>query len=130
MEHNQIVRYVLRVSAVTTLVIGLGLLFYADPIAGWFSNNSSANEHFAVYLGTALVGFAVMNWLFSNSKNLQLVSPAIYGNLASLLTAIIIDVTAILLRGFNKAAWSILFLHVLFAVAFSYCLMIMRRISS
>jgi hypothetical protein len=128
MENNiPLVRHVLRASALATLLIGLSLLVYAAPIVSWISNNTQSNEHFAVYLGTALVGFAVTNWLYSNSKSLEYVIPAIYGNLASLMTAIVIDITAIIAAKLNWFVWAILALHFIFLLAFTYCLSVMRK---
>jgi hypothetical protein len=130
MKNNvRLVRHVLRASALATLLIGLSLLLYAAPIVSWLSGNTQANEHFAVYLGTALVGFAVTNWLYSNSKSLEYVMPAIYGNLTSLLAAIVIDVGAIIAAELNWFVWAILALHFIFLLAFTYCLVIMRKLS-
>lgn len=84
--------------------------------------DGGSNQHFAIYLGTALVGFATINWLYSNASNQQILKPAIYGNLASLLPAVVIDGVAVAKNNVSSSIWLILILHIVFGVAFLYCL--------
>ena len=86
-----------------------------------------ANEHFAIYLGTALIGFSLTNWLYSRSHDLTQMLPAVYGNLLSLLIAGVIDVIALLNGSQNMALWLVLLLHLVFAGAFIYCVVVVHR---
>ncbi len=116
-----IVGQVLKASALTTLAIGLALILFPHAVLEWFDSSSSNNDHFAVYLGTALIGFSVTNWLYSRSQNLQFILPAIYGNITSLAIGSVIDLVGLWSDKLNEALWSILLLHIGFLAAFIYC---------
>jgi len=120
-------RGVLRAAAVATFLLGLALLFFTSHIIQLFDKSWGDEKHFAIYLGTALIGFAVTNWLYSHSHNLEAIQPAIVGNLVSLVTASVIDVVAIFTLSANRIIWLILILHLVFAAAFGYCLVAIRR---
>ncbi|MDL2363170.1 MAG: hypothetical protein QFB86_02175 [Patescibacteria group bacterium] len=123
-EHDARVRFVLRSAAAVTLLLGVTMIAFPAEILGWFGNGGR-NQHFAIYLGTALVGFSVINWLYSNLDDLRLIRPAIYGNLASLLPATIIDGVSLARGSISSSIWLIFIIHLIFVVAFFYCL---RRI--
>jgi Na+-driven multidrug efflux pump len=122
-------RRVLKVASITTLVLGLALLFFSAEIVKLFNKEWSQERHFAVYLGTALLGFAVSNWLYSLSRDLSAVRPAIIGNLVSLVTASVIDVSFLMMQPASPVIWLILLLHMAFVCAFTYCLFNIRRLS-
>lgn len=123
---NLIVRYVLRAAAIATLLLGVIMIAAPGELLRWFGNGSADNQHFPIYLGTALIGFSLTNWLYSRFSDLTVLKPAIYGNLASLLTAFVIDTVSLAKDTLNQALWLILFIHLIFAVAFLYCLVIIH----
>lgn len=107
-------------------MIGLSLLVVSKEIVALFNGNDSTNEHFAVYLGTALIGFAIANWMYSRMSDLKSIQPSIYGNLASLVPAAIIDVVTIFEGKGQTIIWLVLALHVVFGAAFAYSLWIIN----
>ena len=123
---DMLVRYVLRSAAVATLLIGFVMIFSPAALLNWFGSGGHDNRHFALYLGTALIGFSLTNWLYSRVPDLNMIKPAIYGNLASILTATIIDVKSLIAGSLNQSVWLILLLHILFVAAFLYCLNAIR----
>lgn len=121
-----IVRRVLKASAIATFLIGLSLLLYANQVVGIFGDWGKS-QHFATYLGSALIGFSVSNWLYSRIKDLAVILPLIYGNLVSLLIASVIDAYLLLQMEVTNMVWLVLLLHLCFAVAFGYCLKILKH---
>jgi hypothetical protein len=115
------VRYILAAAALTTLFIGLATLLLPERAIGWFDGGGGESSHFVRFIGTALIGFSVMNWLYSRSDDLRYALPAIYGNLASLSLAIIVDAIGLARHELSLGAWIILGLHGVFAAAFAYC---------
>jgi hypothetical protein len=122
-------RLVLKAAAIATLVLGVSLLFFSAAIIKLFDKEWGQERHFAVYLGTALIGFAISNWLYSQSRNLSAVRPAIIGNLVSLVTASVIDILFLIRQSTSLVIWLILLLHITFVCAFTYCLLNIRRLS-
>jgi peptidoglycan/LPS O-acetylase OafA/YrhL len=121
-----LVRYVLRSAAIATLLLGIIMITAPGQLLLWFGNGSADNQHFPIYLGTALIGFSITNWLYSRFNDLSVIKPAIIGNLASLLIALIIDITSLVKDNLNQVLWLILLLHLIFAAAFLYCLIIIH----
>lgn len=122
MKNYITVRNVLRASAVATLIFGLALLVFSSRLVSLIDNGGVDENHFAVYLGTSLIGFSVSNWIYSNFKELSAIRPAIIGNQASLISASIIDVVFLIKQPTNIAIWLILLMHIAFVSAFAYCL--------
>lgn len=122
-----VVRVVLQLAAFTTLIIGLITLLAPNQIVGWFDGFDAPNYHMVRFIGTALTGFAVTNWLYSRSTDFTHVLPAIYGNIASLVLAIVVDAFGLAFGTLAKATWLILTLHAAFASAFIYCVVVIRR---
>jgi Na+-driven multidrug efflux pump len=124
----RITRLILRLAALTTFVIGGITLVAPDEIVRIFDGSGTESNHMVRFIGTALIGFAVMNWLYSSYSRLDSVLPAIYGNLTSLWLAITVDIIGLFTGSLSKPGWFILFLHVIFAAAFSYCVILIKRI--
>lgn len=129
MSINPTVSAVLRTAAIATLVIGLITLFAPEEIVRIFDGYDPGNYHFVRFIGTALIGFAVTNWLYSFFQETKVVLPAIYGNVASLALAIIVDVVGLIAGVLASAAWLILLLHAIFLVAFLYCIRLIREVA-
>lgn len=116
-------RTVLKVAALATFFLGAFIIIAPHQALLWFDGSSTGNYHFLRFLGTALVGFSVTNWLYSKFDNIEAVMPAIYGNLTSLCLAIIFDLAGLLRDTLYPLAWLILIMHVVFAAAFGYCVL-------
>lgn len=111
----------LRIAAVVTLVLGAGLMVLPGPIVAYFNNDQYPNTvHFVRFLGTALTGFGVLNWMGSAIEDAEAALPGMYGNLTSLVLASLIDVIGLTYRILNPRGWLILALHLVFVVGFSY----------
>lgn len=117
------VRTVLKLAAAATFLLGIFIIIAPYQTLLWFDGSSTGNYHFLRFLGTALIGFSIMNWLYSKFDNIEPVIPAIYGNLASLFLAIIFDLAGLLRDTLYPAAWLILAMHAFFACAFGYCVL-------
>lgn len=107
--------------------MGLATILAPDLIIRWFDGGSVGSTHFVRFLGAALIGFGVTNWLYSKSENLEAILPAIYGNLTSLGLAILVDIIGLSLHMLSSASWLILGLHVVFAAAFAYCITLIKK---
>lgn len=127
MKNIQTIRFILKSAAAATLLIGVSLLVFSGAILEVLGM-SNDSEHFAVYLGSALIGFAAANWLFSQSKDLALILPLIYGNLISLIIAAVVDALLLLEGKVSSMVWLILLLHAGFALAFGWCAKELRQI--
>jgi Na+-driven multidrug efflux pump len=127
---DQTVSLVLRLAAVATFGIGLITLLAPSEIIHIFDGYDPGNYHFIRFIGTALIGFAVTNWLYSSFHSKEVVLPAIYGNLTSLILAVLVDAIGLVAGVLAPAAWLILLLHAFFAGAFIYCVLLIRKANS
>ena len=125
-NQHRTVKFVLQLAAGATFVIGLSTLFAPQLIVRWFDGFGGPNLHLVRFLGTALIGFSVTNWLYSQFDDLTIVVPAIYGNLTSLGLALIVDSLGLAFHKLNRAAWLILIVHIIFIAAFSYCVVLIK----
>lgn len=121
------IRLVLRMAAVATLLLGVGTILAPPHIIEWFVGHGVRDVHFVRFIGTALTGFAVANWLYSYAKPVKVALPAIYGNLTSLCLAIIIDIIGVINGSLGNASWSVLLIHICFALGFGYCVWLIKR---
>lgn len=122
-----VIKTILQLAAITTFVLGVAIIIVPQLIILWFEGYSPDNYHFVRFVGTALVGFAVTNWLYSKFHDLAAVLPAIYGNITSLGMAILTDLIGIGFGTLSRAAWLILALHIVFAAAFGYCVLLIKK---
>ena len=124
---NQTVSLVLRLAAVATFGIGLVTLLAPSEVIRIFDGYDPTNYHFVRFIGTALIGFSVTNWLYSSFHSKEVVLPAIYGNLTSLVLAVLVDVIGLAIGVLAPAAWLILLLHAAFTAAFTYCVWLILK---
>lgn len=111
-----------RIAGLVTLILGVGLILFPEMILQYFANGQVPNDfHFVRYLGTALIGFGVLNWYgarFVSKPEIALI--ALVANFTSLVLATSIDLVMYLdgtLAGRNVL---ILLLHVSFSIGFGY----------
>ena len=124
------VNYTLKLAAIATLLIGLSLVAIPGFLLKWFGVDPYGNDHFAVYLGTALIGFSVTNWLYSNMHDAKAVLPAVYGNIISLTIGSLIDIGSLWSGDLGRNLWLVLTVHLAFLVAFVFSALKIRRFSS
>ena len=111
-------RYVLIANAIVSGLIGLGLIFAANTVLGFYGGMSMEPVTDRLF-GAALVGIAVLNLLASgvathDARRAVLVANFVYNALA------VVVLFPSLLAGANAAAWSTLVVAVIFTVAFGY----------
>lgn len=116
------IRAVLAGAALATFSIGVATLTMPNLLVGWFDGSQSEDYHFVRFIGTALIGFAVMNFVYSKSPDIASATPALWGNLVSLLLAVIVDAVSVYSGELNALAILLLVLHAIFAALFSYCI--------
>lgn len=126
-QTTETVHVVLRSAALATFILGVGTILAPPHIVEWFVGHGVQDVHFVRFIGTALTGFAVANWLYSRMTPIKLALPAVYGNLTSLYLAIVIDVTGIINGTLGRSIWAVLILHIAFAAAFTYCVALIKR---
>ncbi len=127
-QSDKTTKLILRLAAVATGALGLTILLVPQLVIHWFDGYSLHNNyHFVRFVGAALVGFGVMNWVASKSRYLPDVLPIMYGNLTSLTLAIIIDVIGLATHMLSSPTWLILGLHIVFAAAFTYGICLMKN---
>jgi hypothetical protein len=126
MTTTHTVSAVLRTAAGATLLIGLITLLAPEVIVRIFDGYDPSNYHFVRFIGTALIGFAVTNWLYSSFEDMKVVLPAIYGNVTSLVLGVAVDVIGLIAGVLSLAAWWILLLHTIFLALFAWCIRLIR----
>lgn len=126
MRSPDLVRLILRLAAIATFILGAITLLAPGFVVELAEGFSSENTHIVRFIGTALIGFGVTNWVYSKSSDIREALPAIYGNLASLILAIIVDIIGLALNMLSPSAWLVLGLHAIFAVAFLKCIFLIR----
>lgn len=115
-------RHFFHVAGIVTLGLGISLILFPEMILQYFANGQVPNDiHFVRYLGTALVGFGILNWYgarFAAKPEMALI--ALVANFASLLLATIIDVLMYLDGSLSGRNILILLLHLAFVIGFGY----------
>ncbi len=121
----------LRLAGIVTLVLGLAIMLLPVPVLTFFANGKIPNDiHFVRFLGTALVGFGVLNWTASNLSDTKAVLPILYGNFVSLTLGVVIDLVGLVAGNLNmRSAW-ILLLHSVFGAGFGYYIVQLRHTNS
>jgi len=123
---HRLTRLILRLAAIATFVLGIITLLAPDFVVAVANGYSNGNYHLVRFIGTALIGFGITNWFYSKFDDLKATLPAIYGNLASLLLAIAVDVLGLVTNMLNASAWLILGMHVVFFILFIKCVLLIR----
>lgn len=127
MSQDKMVSLVLRLAAIATCAIGLVVLLFPQMITQVFDGYNGSNYHFIRFIGTALLGFAVMNWLYAGFHDKKAVMPALLGNLTSLFIAVVIDTIGLIYGTVPMAAVVILAVHFVFMAAFGYAIWLIRK---
>ena len=128
-SHRQrTVKTVLQFAAAVTFAIGLVTLLFPGMVIEIFDGYQADNFHFVRFIGTALIGFSVMNWLYSKFEDVTLVLPVLYGNMTSLVLAVAVDLIGLIIGQLMPIAWLILVLHLVFVVAFGYCIRVIKSV--
>lgn len=118
----------LRFAGLVTAILGLSLMLFPTPIVTYFDGGLMPNTvHFVRFLGTALLGYGVLNWLMSSVAGFAAWRATLYANLTSLILASLIDIIAISEGELNRRGWLILLLHIGFTIGFGLTASCNRR---
>lgn len=118
--------FYLRIISLITFGLGFLLIFWPNQmISIFFRENSSNVEFFIRMLGSTLVGYASLNALASYRAVKHSVDVAIWANLVTLVVASFISLTYA--HNFDGFAWLMISQHVIFALGFAYCAIILNR---
>ena len=123
---HRLTRLILRLAAIATFILGIITLLAPDFVVMVADGYSNGNYHLVRFIGTALIGFGIMNWFYSTFDDLSATLPAIYGNLVSLLLAIAVDSLGLVTNMLNTSALLILGLHIIFFILFMKCVLLIR----
>jgi hypothetical protein len=100
------------------------MLFAPNLLVDWFTHGQETSSYFVRFIGAALIGYSVTNWIYSQSEQIVNMLPATYGNLTSLSLATLVDLAGLWFGPLNSLAWLIFGLHVTFTIAFMRCVFI------
>jgi fluoride ion exporter CrcB/FEX len=117
----------LKLAAVATAILGLIVLVWPNQIVAEVEVHKTTSTHFVRFIGAALIGFSVLNWLYSSFADWKIQAPAIYGNLASLTIASLLDIVALVQNRVESLGWGLLILHLAFGLAFLKCVFIIQH---
>ncbi|MDX1573850.1 MAG: hypothetical protein R3341_07455 [Methylophaga sp.] len=111
---------VLRITAILGLLIGLVMLFSVNGPMGVFSADNSIdynNYHSQLY-GSALIGFAVLNWLASPNGNEGEIRTVLLANLITVAISFLVSLYQQLIVGAGFLNWFIVIIFLLLSIAY------------
>lgn len=111
---------VLRITAILGLLIGLVMLFSVNGPMGVFSADNSIdynNYHSQLY-GSALIGFAVLNWLASSNGNEGEIRTVLLANLITVAISFLVSLYQQLIVGAGFLNWFIVIIFLLLSIAY------------
>lgn len=119
--YKPFVKNYLLITSFTTFVIGVLLLFWPERILQWFIPGASG-DFFVRFIGSALIGYAALNFMTAQSKNAEAQRLALWSNLITLSIATILSIYGVI-SGQIQAMQALLIIeHVIFTAGFAACL--------
>jgi hypothetical protein len=113
-----IVRY-LQLTALVTAIIGVVLLLWPEQILQWFIPGATG-DFFIRFIGSALLGYATLNWQAASSNNYDVRRIVLEGNLVTLVVATILSTVGVLNHTITNYQWLLIVEHVFFTSGFVY----------
>ncbi len=107
----------LRITALVTAFIGLGLLLWPDRTIQWFIAGGE-NSFFVRFIGSALLGYSTLNWLASKSRDFKTYRIAVDANLVTLNIATILSIIGVASGAIGQLGWLLILEHALFTLLF------------
>ncbi len=111
---------VLRITAILGFITGLVLLFSVNGSMGIFRADESIvynNYHSQLY-GSALIGFAVLNWLASSNGNEGEIRTVLLANLIAVAVSFLVSLYQQLTAGAEFINWLAVIIFLLLSIAF------------
>jgi Na+-driven multidrug efflux pump len=116
-------RLFLRITAVTTAIIGATLILFPSFIANLFlPNTDHMADIFIQFVGSSLIGYTYLNWFTARHDKFEQVHAALIGNFSTLLIAFIISLIGVISGGLKEMGWLIVALHFTFGTGFGFFL--------
>jgi len=107
--------------AILYLVLGAGnVLAPAAFLSGFGVNLNASGDLLARVIGSAAVGFAVINWGCRDAAPSRLFTMVLYGNLTEKVIQVVLILYALNAGIFNSMGWVMLILQALIGVGFAY----------
>lgn len=116
----------LRLTAVVTAVIGVGLLLRPDIILTWFIPDAHG-DFFIRFIGSALLGYSTLNWLASRSDDLTTYRIALDANLMTLSIATALSSIGVITGVVEQFGWLLIGEHVIFTLLFIWARVTIRE---
>lgn len=117
------VRSYLLLTGVVTAGIGLVLLFWPEQILQWFIPGATG-DFFVRFIGSALMGYAALNFLTAQTKDRVAQKIALWANLVTLVIATGLSLYGVASNMITQRGWLIITEHVVFVAGFALCLYI------
>jgi hypothetical protein len=122
------VRLFLRITALTTAVIGLSFILLPVTMVNFFlADPISSGAIFVRFLGSSLVGYSFLNAYASMYNHLYLVKANLIGNFATLTIAFALSIIGVVSGSLNKSGLLIVALHLVFGAGFGWYLYRLKR---
>jgi hypothetical protein len=113
-------RTVLTIAAVVAISYGLATLLIPTIIGSLYGFGTSPGEVFLTrFLGGALVGLGVINWL-AKDQDYATLHPILIGNLVADTIGLILSVMGTLAGTMNAMGWVSVVIYLVLAPAFAY----------
>jgi hypothetical protein len=109
----------LEVTAGITLFIGGFVLFNPSLILDWFIPGAN-NAFFVRFIGSTLIGYAVLNHRAARQKSREARELAIVSNIATLFIATVISIVGVLNGSITSYQWLIVSEHLVFLGGFIF----------
>ncbi len=107
--------------AIIYFVLGVGnVVAPAAFLSGFGVSLNASGDLFARVIGSAAVGFALVNWGCRDAGPSRLFTMVLYGNLSEKVIQVVLILLALNAGVFNSMGWVMLTLQALIGVGFAY----------
>lgn len=104
-----------------TATIGFILLFWPEAILQWFIPGATG-DFFIRFIGSALIGYAILNALAADTKQRHTQNIALWSNFTTLSIATGLSVFGVLSHAVTQLGWLLIGEHLVFVTGFGYSL--------
>jgi hypothetical protein len=116
-------RNFLRLTAVTTGIIGATLIILPSFIANFFlPQTDHSTDIFIQFVGSSLIGYTYLNWQTAKANSPGQLHATLIGNFSTLLIAFAISLIGVLNGTLRQTGWLIVLLHFTFGTGFGWYL--------
>lgn len=125
-DYLPFVRTYLLVTAAATFAIGVILLFWPEQILQWFIPGATG-DFFVRFIGSALVGYSVLNTLAAETKDYYAQEIALIANLVTLSIATCLSIYGVVSGQITSMTGLLIGEHIVFTVGFAICLYLQKK---